>query len=399
MESKVFHPRVSEELTLLPMTRRTPLPYNDRRYGSIEGRRVLVTGAGGSIGSELVKRIARSNPACITLVDACEVNLYEIDWALGHGHVKARWRPCLSDVRDQEGMRHVFVRERPDIVFHAAALKHVPLLETSHNLVEAVRTNVLGTKIVCDLCTARGADFVLVSTDKAVKPSSTMGLTKRVAEIYVHGTALRHPEAHVFQVRFGNVLGSSGSVVPLFRRQIEGGGPVTVTHPDMTRYLMTIEEAADLTIAASSLPQPSYTLYVLEMGEPVSILDLAKRMIQMAGLRPFIDIPIQIVGTRPGEKLHEELSYPWEELRPTAIAGIRSACPAFNPRPSMQLIDALLAAADARDAGRVKKALIKIVPDFRQQAVISFKGLELACDVPPAALVQQLPALAGGARA
>jgi FlaA1/EpsC-like NDP-sugar epimerase len=397
---QVFHPRIQGDVLLASSSLRAAPGHFGRALPSIEGRRVMVTGAGGSIGSELVRQIARSGPSHLTLVELSEVNLYEIDMALGNAKARTRWVPCLSDIRDQEGMRHVFVRERPDIVFHAAALKHVPLLESSHNLIEAVRTNVLGTKIVCDLCASRGADFVMVSTDKAVKPSSTMGLTKRVAEIYVHEAALRHPEARIAQVRFGNVVGSSGSVVPLFRRQIAQGGPVTVTHPDMTRYLMTIEEAASLTLAAAGLPQSAYALYVLEMGEPVNILELAKHMIELAGLRPYLDIAIQIVGTRPGEKLSEELAYPWEELQPTAIDGVRVAYPAFNPHQRMQLIDALLTAAAARDGSKIRKALIRIVPEFEHHAVISRESLSRAQEALRACLpLPEPPLLLGGMHA
>ena len=358
----MFHTRIDHALALTAPVSQLSLP--GITYSAVTGRRVLVTGAGGSIGSELVRQIARARPSHLTLVDLCEVNLYEIDLALQAMKPRVRWHPCIGDVRDQEGMRHIVVHERPDIVFHAAALKHVPLLEGSHNLVEAVRTNVAGTKIVCDLCAARGIDLLLVSTDKAVNPSCAMGLTKRIAEIYVHEAALRHPEARIGQVRFGNVLGSSGSVVPLFRRQINNGGPVTVTHPEMTRYLMTIDEAAKLTLAAAGLVRDGYALYVLDMGDPVNILELAQRMIAASGL----DIPIRIVGPRPGEKLHEELSYPWEVLCPTAIAGVRRAVPTYDPNPGIHLIDNLLAAAAGRRARDVRRALVRIVPEFVGQA-------------------------------
>lgn len=330
---------------------------------NLQGRRVLVTGAGGSIGSELVKQLSMLSPAHLVLIDACEFNLYQISHAIEQLKVAFSWAAHICDVRDLTAMRHIFMRERPDIVFHAAALKHVPLLE-KHNVIEAVRTNVLGTKIVLDLCAAMGIAFVQISTDKAVNPSSQMGMTKRVAEILVHESALHHPDIRMSLVRFGNVLGSSGSVVPLFRRQIAAGGPVTVTHPEMTRFMMSIEEAVGLTLAASCLPQTGYSLYVLEMGEPVRILDLAVELIQMAGYRPFVDVDIQFVGMRPGEKLHEELSYPWEALQPTTVPGIRVAIPSFDPRPSLRHIDELLAAADARDCDWVRRALVRVVPEY-----------------------------------
>jgi O-antigen biosynthesis protein WbqV len=336
---------------------------SQKSRSSIFGRRVLVTGAGGSIGSELVAQIAKLGPSHLSLVESCEYNLYQVGHTISQDPLDFKWTAGICDVRDEAAMRHLFVREKPEIVFHAAALKHVPLLE-DHNVVEAVRTNVLGTKVTLDLCCAFGADFVMISTDKAVNPSSCMGLTKRVAEVYVHDRARRFSEARTSLVRFGNVLGSSGSVVPLFQKQIAEGGPVTVTHPKMTRYLMSINDAVRLTLAASSLPQRGFALYVLDMGRPVRIVDLAIEMIKRAGLRPYSDIDIQFVGVRAGEKLHEELSYKWEALHPTSIAGVLSATPLFDPAPKMNLIDGLLSAANARDAKGVKKALVEIVPEY-----------------------------------
>jgi O-antigen biosynthesis protein WbqV len=191
-----------------------------------------------------------------------------------------------------------------------------------------------------------------------------MGLTKRVAEIYVHDRAMRFPGIRASLVRFGNVLGSSGSVVPLFEKQIKAGGPVTITHPKMTRFIMTIDEAVRLTLSASCLPQQGFSLYVLDMGRPVRIFDLAVEMIKRAGRRPFTDIDIQFVGVRPGEKLYEELNYDWEVLSQTEISGVRSAMPLFDPEPKLHLIDKLFAAANARDEKSVKQALIEIVPEY-----------------------------------
>jgi O-antigen biosynthesis protein WbqV len=342
---------------------RRPAGKADSIHSGISGRRVLVTGAGGSIGSELVAQIARFAPAHLTLLDACEFNLYLVSYAISRNHPDLSVSPRICDVRDEMAMRHLFLQEKPEIVFHAAALKHVPLLE-DRNVVEAVRTNVLGTKISLDLCCAFGADFVMISTDKAVNPSSCMGLTKRVAEVYVHDRASRFPGSRASLVRFGNVLGSSGSVVPLFQKQIEAGGPITITHPRMSRFMMTIDEAVRLTLAASSLPQNGFSLYVLDMGRPIRIVDLAIEMIKRAGLRPFVDIEIEFVGVRPGEKLHEELNYDWEVLRPTDIGGVRTAVPVFDSAPKLQLIDNLLAAASAHDETWVKQALVDIVPEY-----------------------------------
>ena len=355
---------LNEELALPLLTQRPVLKPHDRAHESIEGRNVMVTGAGGSIGSELVKQIVRSKPGHLTLVDHSEFNLYEINCTVANQERRPQSVSYLIDIRDQDAMRWAFARQKPDIVFHAAALKHVPMLENDFNLTEAVRTNVLGTKVVADLSSNTGADMVMISTDKAVNPSSGMGLTKRVAEIYVHGKALRHPDRKISQVRFGNVLGSSGSVVPLFRRQIAQGGPVTVTHAEMTRYMMTISEAVSLTLCASSLPHDDFGCYVLDMGKPIRILDLAKQLITMSGLVPYVDVDIQIVGCRPGEKLHEELHYEWETVVSTRLDGVMKALPSFDPKPKLRLIDELLFAANARDHHRVKTLLTTIVPEY-----------------------------------
>jgi FlaA1/EpsC-like NDP-sugar epimerase len=335
-------------------------------HESVHDRVVMVTGAGGSIGSQLVQHIAASRPAKLILVDHSELNLYEVGCALEESRLRVETKNLIMDVRDQQTLRHVFVKQDPEIVFHAAALKHVPLLENEHNLVEAVRTNVLGSKNVADLCSSHGASMVMISTDKAVNPSSVMGLTKRVAEIYVHGKALRHPYSSFLQVRFGNVFGSSGSAVPKFKKQIAKGGPVTVTHPEMTRYLMSINDAVDLTLSAADLHGVGngFGLYILDMGQPVKIVDLARSLIEQAGLRPGVDIPIEFIGIRPGEKLHEELRYYWETSEPTCIEGVTRSRPMFEPNGRLKLIEALLHYAAAHDGPQVKHLLTQIVPEY-----------------------------------
>ncbi|MEW6435596.1 MAG: polysaccharide biosynthesis protein [Pseudomonadota bacterium] len=368
-----------------PICKSSRRKVNDIARSTIQGRRVLVTGAGGSIGSELVKQLSALSPEHICLVDSCEFNLYQVDLAMRHSGFASSWSAHLGDVRDLAGMRHLFIREQPQIVFHAAALKHVPLLE-EFNVVEAVRTNVLGTKLILDLCVATDATFVLISTDKAVNPTSQMGLTKRVAEILVNETAARYPETRFSVVRFGNVLGSSGSVVPLFRGQIASGGPVTVTHMEMTRYLMRIEDAVSLTLAASSLLQTGCSTYILDMGEQVSIFDLAIEMIQMSGRRPFIDVDIQFVGVRPGEKLHEELNYPWEELKPSSVPGVHVAVSSFKQRSRLRCIHELLAAADARDHAWVRRALTQAALEHaakenHQPVPLAVFNAEQACEL------------------
>lgn len=360
---------VNEELALPLLAQRPIVTADSAFHESIRGKRVMVTGAGGSIGSELVLQIAASAPDTLIMVEHSEFNLYEVQATLDNSNLRLDRHALLADVRDQSTMRAIFHKHRPEMVFHAAALKHVPLLENEHNLIEAVRTNVVGTKIVADLCCVYGSDFVLISTDKAVNPSSGMGLTKRVAEVYVHALSQRFPDVRLGQVRFGNVLGSSGSVVPLFRRQIAQGGPVTITDPEMTRYLMTIKEAVTLTLSAADLQQyePGYGCYVLDMGEPVKIIDLARQLIRQSGLRPGKDIKLQVIGARPGEKLHEELSYAWEKLEATGVEGVRRARPDFNPSKMSPHIEHLLFAAKARDAIEVAKAVSAIVPEFQGQ--------------------------------
>jgi FlaA1/EpsC-like NDP-sugar epimerase len=267
---------------------------------------VLVTGAGGSIGAELCRQIARLGAARLLLVDQSEVALYEIERELVGERGFAASVPVLADARDRAKLRQVFERYRPGVVFHAAAYKHVPLLEA--NPVEAVRNNVLATRVVADTAAEFAAKrFVLVSSDKAANPKNLLGQSKALSEWIVEAYGARKDCDTVFvAVRFGNVLGSSGSVVPIFRRQIERGGPVTVTHPEMTRFFMTIPEAVSLIVQAGALGEGGH-VYVLDMGEPVRILDLARNMIRLSGKEPERDVAIEFVGVRPGEKLHEEL--------------------------------------------------------------------------------------------
>jgi FlaA1/EpsC-like NDP-sugar epimerase len=272
----------------------------------LQDETVLVTGAGGSIGSELCRQIARLGPQRLILVDQGETALFEIERELVDERGFAPSIPVLADVKSRTKMRQVFDRYRPSIVFHAAAYKHVPLMEA--NPLESVRNNALGTRILAEIAVEFGAErFLLVSTDKAVNPKTVMGQSKALCEWIVEAYGAREDIATRFvAVRFGNVLGSSGSVIPIFRRQIANGGPVTVTHPEMTRYFMTIPEAASLVIQAGAIGGRG-DVFVLDMGDPVRILDLAKQMVRLSGKEPDRDIAVAIVGTRPGEKLHEEL--------------------------------------------------------------------------------------------
>jgi FlaA1/EpsC-like NDP-sugar epimerase len=283
-----------------------------------------VTGAGGSIGAELCRQIARVGAGRIVLVDHSEPALFNIERELVGERGFSAALPVLADVGNATKLRQVFEKFRPDVVFHAAAYKHVPLLEA--NPLEAVRNNVLATKIVADVAVEfETKRFVLVSTDKAAQPKNLLGQSKAIAEWIVQAYGSREDLVTRFvAVRFGNVLGSSGSVIPIFRRQIERGGPVTVTHKDMTRYFMTIPEAVSLIVQAGAIGSGGH-VYVLDMGDPVSIYELAENMIRLSGKRPEQDVPIRITGVRPGEKLHEVLWNEDEAAEPTAHPKILAA--------------------------------------------------------------------------
>ena len=287
------------------LLRREPVRLDlDKIAGYLEGKRVLVTGAGGSIGSELCRQIVQMKPAQLLLLGKGENSIYEIHQELKEPYREMELWPLIADVRDERRIRQIWSEYRPQVVFHAAAHKHVPLMEAQP--VEAIRNNICGTRTVAQASAEYGAErFVLVSTDKAVNPSSVMGATKRVAELVIQ--ALHGDSSTRFcAVRFGNVLGSRGSVIPLFKKQIAAGGPVTVTHPDMIRYFMTIPEAVQLILQAGAMTEGG-EVFVLDMGQPVRIQDLARDLIELSGFVPDKDITIQYTGVRPGEKLFEEL--------------------------------------------------------------------------------------------
>jgi FlaA1/EpsC-like NDP-sugar epimerase len=295
---------------------REPLRVEIDRVGAyLRGRVVLVTGAGGSIGAELCRQIARVGPKRLVLVENAENALFEVRRELEEERHFARAAPVLADCKDATRMGEVFTEHRPSVVFHAAAYKHVPLME--ENPVEAVRNNAVATRIVAAAAGGAGVElFVLVSTDKAVSPATVMGASKALAEWAVEAAQNRWKGTRYASVRFGNVLGSSGSVVPIFRRQIQQGGPVTVTDAKMTRYFMTIPEAVQLIIRSGELATGG-EVFVLEMGDPVKIVELARNMIRLAGYEPEVDIALEMIGRRPGEKLHEELFNPGERPQPT----------------------------------------------------------------------------------
>jgi FlaA1/EpsC-like NDP-sugar epimerase len=296
----------------------------DRVGAYLRDRIVLVTGAGGSIGSELCRQIARVSPRLLVMLDHAEDNLFEIDREMLEVRHFTHAESVLADCKEPHRMLEVMQRFKPDVVFHAAAYKHVPLMEA--NPLEAVRNNAIATRVTAETAAASKVErFVLISTDKAVNPKTVMGASKAMAEWIVESAGHSHPGTRFASVRFGNVLASSGSVVPIFRSQIERGGPLTVTHPEMTRYFMTIPEAVQLVIRAGDIGAGKGEVFVLDMGEPVKIVDLAHNMIRLAGYEPERDIAVEFTKPRPGEKLHEELFGAAEKLQPTAAKRINRA--------------------------------------------------------------------------
>jgi FlaA1/EpsC-like NDP-sugar epimerase len=331
----------------------------DRVGAYLRGEVVLVTGAGGSIGSELCRQISRVGPKRLVLIDNAENALFEIRRELEADRHFTRTVAVLADIKDATRMREIFQEHAPGVVFHAAAYKHVPLME--ENPVEAVRNNAVATRIVAAAAGESGAKrFVLVSTDKAVSPATVMGASKTLAEWAVEAAQHRFEQTRFATVRFGNVLGSSGSVVPIFRRQIAAGGPVTVTDENMTRYFMTIPEAVQLIIRAGSMGRGG-EVYVLEMGDPVRIIDLARKMIQLSGREPDREVAIEVVGRRPGEKLHEELFNPDEESRATSEDKIMAAVrPPLDPdwvEEAFAQVEELVYSGDAQGLAATVSAL------------------------------------------
>ncbi len=356
----------------------------------IQGRRVIVTGAGGTIGSELARQVAAFGPEMLVLLDNGEFALWQIDLELAETHPQLHRKTLIADIRDEARIRAVFEALRPELVFHAAALKHVPIVEA--NPLEGLLTNAAGTRHVAEAARATGAlAMVLISTDKAVNPTSVMGASKRLAEMYcqaldVAARASAEPAMRCVTVRFGNVLGSTGSVVPLFQRQLERGGPLTVTHPDMQRYFMTVREAVGLVLQASVLgaatdaPPGGITdlpprgrlpatqeggIFVLDMGKPVKIVDLARQMIRLAGLRPEQDVDIRFTGLRPGEKLFEELFHGKEPPVPTGYPGLLMATPrTADPAIVGRAIEEIAIACRGGQTRLALNLLGRLIPEF-----------------------------------
>lgn len=359
--------RVIKEVQIEDLLGRDPIKINMKEIASLlEGKRVLITGAAGSIGSEIMRQVARFNPYQMILIDNAETPLHDIRLEL-----RKKWREIeaptiIANCANKARMEDIFRQYQPEYVFHAAAYKHVPMMED--NVSEAIQNNVLGTKIMADLAVKYGVSrFVMVSTDKAVNPSNVMGCSKRICEIYVQALARKlqkegNNKTQFITTRFGNVLGSNGSVIPLFRRQIAAGGPVTVTHPEIIRYFMTIPEACQLVLEAGSMGK-SGEIYIFDMGKPVKIVDLAKRMIQLSGRT---DVKIEFTGLRHGEKLYEELLATRENTKPTShdkimIATVRE----YEFEDIREEIDSLIDESYLFDSMRTVAKMKDLVPEFK----------------------------------
>jgi FlaA1/EpsC-like NDP-sugar epimerase len=352
------------EVAIEDLLGREPVRLDEEVVGaSIRSRVVLVTGAGGSIGSELCRQVARYGPERLVLVERFENALFEVHRELSAAFPHVPIDPRVADVCDARRMEQIFDSCKPELVFHAAAHKHVPMMEW--NACEAVKNNVGGTRVVGELADRFGVQrFVLISTDKAVNPTSVMGATKRVAEIYIQALSQRSSTRFV-TVRFGNVLGSAGSVIPIFQQQIARGGPVRVTHPDMRRYFMTIPEASQLVMQAGAMGQGG-EIFILDMGEPVRIVDLARDLITLSGLRPGEDIEIELIGVRPGEKLFEELSTDAEHADKTKHPKVFIGRIKPHEWDATEAgVQALIAAAEGGVAELVRTALGQLVPEYR----------------------------------
>lgn len=336
----------------------------DKIHSVVANKTVLVTGGGGSIGGELCVQIASLAPANLIIIENCEYNLYLIEMKLRKRFPNIKLNCMLCSVTDKKAIENIFASFRPEVIFHAAAYKHVPLLESQ--LRTAIHNNIIGTRIVANAALAHGGKkFVLISTDKAVKPTNIMGATKRGSEIFCQNFNY-HSTMRFMTVRFGNVLDSAGSVVPLFRKQIEEGGPVTVTHPEMTRFFMTIPEACQLILQAASMGDGG-EIFVLDMGEPIKIRYLAEQLIRLSG-KTLNDIAIQYIGFRPGEKLHEELFYEEEALKPTTHPKIRKAQAQRQEWLALlTLLDELEEACEKNIEEKIRRLLCKLVPEYQSQ--------------------------------
>lgn len=358
--------KIRKKIKIEDLLPRDPIRVDlDAILGYVKGKTILVTGGGGSIGSEICRQLAGHDVGHLIIFDIYENNAYQIQKSLEWEFPDLNLTVLIGSVRDERRLESIFSKYRPDIVFHAAAHKHVPLMEDSPN--EAIKNNVIGT-----LKTARTAShyqvkkFILISTDKAVNPTNIMGASKRLCEMVIQLIG-RHSTTEFAAVRFGNVLGSNGSVIPLFRRQIEHGGPVTVTHPDIIRYFMTIPEAVSLVLQAGAYAKNG-EIFVLNMGEPVKIVDLARNLIKLSGYEPDVDIKIEFTGLRPGEKLYEELLMDEEGMQTTENKRIFIGRQIDVDEETFEKNIEALDEASRREDKNIRELVHKIVPEYRYQA-------------------------------
>jgi FlaA1/EpsC-like NDP-sugar epimerase len=363
------------EVEIQDLLRRDPVETDLAAVAELAtGETVLITGAGGSIGSELCRQIARLAPARLVLVGHGENSIFDILHELTTSFPEISFMPVIADVRDRKRIAAIFKLHKPHAVFHAAAHKHVPLME--ENVIEAITNNVFGTRNVVDASLEAGCEhFVFISTDKAVRPTSVMGATKRVAELVVQRAAMKHDRNFV-SVRFGNVLGSRGSVVPTFLRQIRAGGPVTVTHPEMQRYFMTIPEAVQLVLQAGALGRGG-EVFLLDMGEPIRIVDIATDLIRLSGLTVGTDIELRFTGMRPGEKLYEEMFFSAENVIHTDHPKVLRARNGILPEGIMRRIELLVQAAEEEHPDEELRQLLRnLVPDFHPHPTLPIAAPE-----------------------
>ena len=356
------------EVSIEDVLGRDPVKLDDSNIGEmIKNKVVLVTGAGGSIGGEICRQVAARSPSLLLRLDHCEVQLFQIEQDLISREFGTPIKPLVGSVADEKRMEYIISHFRPDIILHAAAHKHVPMMESQPS--EALKNNAVGTFVAANLASKYGVEkFLLISTDKAINPTNVMGATKRLAERIVQSMQSRPDNRTKFvAVRFGNVLGSSGSVIPTFKKQIERGGPVTITHPEVTRYFMTIPEAVGLVLQCACQADGG-EIFVLNMGEPVKVIDLARHMIELSGLKPDVDIAIKVIGLRPGEKLYEELQHGNELLVQTShprIFGFKCTPPSYDEMKD--IVDEIRAVEDSRSVNELKEFIHSKIPEYRPQ--------------------------------